>query len=173
LRFRSVVYRAHNPRWAFSPLSGEGAARTGGRFNQQGTPALYTSLTLETAVREAAQGFPRKLDPLTLVSYDVDCDDIADLGSPGERLRLQVSAADLACAWKLLAHEGKSVPSWAVAERLVQTAHAGILVRSFAPGATEADVNLVLWHWSDSRPHRVTLHDPERRLPRNQRSWSD
>jgi hypothetical protein len=27
------VYRAHNPRWSFSPHSGDGAARYGGRFN--------------------------------------------------------------------------------------------------------------------------------------------
>jgi RES domain-containing protein len=171
LRFRGIVYRAHNPRWAFSALSGEGAARTGGRFNRPGTPALYVSLTLETAVREATQGFPRKFDPLTLCSYDVDCEDIADLTSASERTALNLAAADLACAWKLLAGEGKPVPSWVVAERLLGAGHAGILVRSFAPGAKEADVNLVLWHWADRRPHRVTLHDPERRLPRNDKSW--
>jgi RES domain-containing protein len=172
VRFIGVVYRAHNPRWAFSPLSGEGAARTGGRFNRVGTPALYTSLTLEGAVREASQGLARKFDPLTLCAYDVDCEDVADLTSARERSRLGVADADLVCAWKLLAHEGKPVPSWVVAEKLAAAGQAGILVRSFAPGATEADVNLVLWTWSDRRPHRVTLHDPERRLPRNQKSWS-
>jgi RES domain-containing protein len=172
VRFRGVVYRAHNPRWAFSPLSGEGAARTGGRFNRPGSPALYTSATVETAIREASQGFPRKLDPLTVVSYEVDCKDVADLTAAGERSRLHVSPADLACPWKLLANEGKTVPSWEVADRLAAAGHAGILVRSFAPGATGTDVNLVLWRWSDRPPHRVTLHDPERRLPRNQKSWS-
>jgi len=171
LRFRGVVYRAHNPRWAFSPLSGEGAARTGGRFNRPGTPALYTSLTVETAVREASQGFPRKLDPLTLVSYEVDCEDIADLASSSERSRLHVLPADLACPWKLLAHDGKAVPSWAIADKFIAAGHAGIRVRSFAPGATEADMNLVLWRWSGHLPHRVVLHDPERRLPRNDKSW--
>jgi RES domain-containing protein len=173
VRFRGVVYRAHNPRWAFSPLSGEGAARTGGRFNRPGSPALYTSLTVETAIREASQGFPRKLDPLTLVTYEVDCDQVADLTAGPERSRLHISSTELACAWKLLAHEGKPVPSWAVANRLMEAGHAGILVRSFAPGATDADVNLVLWQWGDSRPHRVAVHDPDRRLPRNQRSWTD
>jgi RES domain-containing protein len=173
VRFRGVVYRAHNPRWAFSPLSGEGAARTGGRFNPVGMPALYTSVRVETAVREATQGFPRKFDPLTLCSYEVDCEDIADLTDARERATLDVTPADLACAWKLLAHEGKPVPSWIIAERLIGAGRAGILVRSFAPGATDADINLVLWKWGDRRPHRVTLHDPERRLPRNQRSWSE
>ncbi|MET0528881.1 MAG: RES domain-containing protein [Microvirga sp.] len=173
MRFKGTVYRAHNPRWAFSPLSGEGAARTGGRFNRPDVPALYTSLTLETAVREAAQGFARKLDPLTLCSYDVDVADIADLRVESQRKRLGIAAADLACPWKLLAHEGKPVPSWLATDKLVRGGHAGILVRSFAPGATEADVNLVLWHWGANLPHRVKLHDPERRLPRNQKSWSD
>lgn len=173
MRFKGVVYRAHNPRWAFSALSGEGAARTGGRFNRPGTPALYTSLAVETAVHEATQGFPRKLDPLTLVSYEVDCEDIADLTAPGERSHLHVSPADLACAWTLLAYDGKAVPSWTVADKLVKAGHAGIRVRCFAPGATEADVNLVLWRWGVSRPHRVAVHDPDRRLPRNQRSWTD
>jgi RES domain-containing protein len=172
LRFRGVVYRAHNPRWAFGPLSGEGAARTGGRFNRVGTPALYTSLSIEAAVREASQGFPRKLDPLTLVSYEVDCKDIADLVSASEQTRLNLSPAELGCPWKLLAHEGRPVPSWEVADRLMAAGHAGILMRSFAPGATEVDTNLVLWRWGDRPPHRVTLHDPERRLPRNQKSWN-
>jgi RES domain-containing protein len=173
VRFRGVVYRAHNPRWAFSPLSGEGAARTGGRFNPVGMPALYTSLRLETAVREASQGFPHKFDPLTLCSYEVDCEDIADLTNARECASLDVAATDLASPWKLLAHEGKPVPSWLIAQRLIAAGRVGILVRSFAPGATDADVNLVLWKWGDRRPHRITLHDPERRLPRNQRSWAE
>lgn len=52
-RFRGLVYRAHAPRWATAPLSGEGAARHGGRFNPIGMAALYTALGLETAWTEA------------------------------------------------------------------------------------------------------------------------
>ena len=33
MRFRGTVYRAHNPQWSWTPLSGEGASRHGGRFN--------------------------------------------------------------------------------------------------------------------------------------------
>jgi RES domain-containing protein len=57
-RFHGVVFRAHNPRWAFAPTSGEGAARHGGRFNPPGTLALYTALSPKTAWTEAQQGFP-------------------------------------------------------------------------------------------------------------------
>jgi RES domain-containing protein len=72
----------------------------------------------------------------------------------------------------LLAGEGKPVPSWIVARRLMSEGFAGILVPSFAPGATEADVNLVLWIWGDALPHKITPYDPHERLPKDDRSWS-
>jgi RES domain-containing protein len=49
--------------------------------------------------------------------------------------------------------------------------HAGILAPSFAPGATHADNNLVLWKWGTELPHRVTVYDPSGRLPKDQLSW--
>lgn len=41
-----------------------------------------------------------------------------------------------------------------------------MLVRSFAPGADEDALNLVLWSWSDAAPSRLTLIDDENRLSR-------
>ena len=41
MRFRGTVYRAHNPQWAWTPLSGEGTRRHGERFNKRGVPALW------------------------------------------------------------------------------------------------------------------------------------
>jgi RES domain-containing protein len=172
VRFRGTVYRAHHPRWAFSPLSGEGAATTGGRFNPRGTPALYTSLKLETLFKEVTQGLARRLDPLTLCAYEVDCDDVVDLASEEGRSRAGVVAGDLGCAWKLLAFEGQPVPSWVLARRLIGAGAAGILAPSFAPGATGDDLNLVLWRWGPDAPYRVVVHDPDRRLPKDGRSWS-
>lgn len=72
--FAGLVYRAHNPRWAYAPTSGEGAARHGGRFNPRDVPALYAALDPKTAWMEAQQGMPFKAQPLTLVGYRVDCD---------------------------------------------------------------------------------------------------
>lgn len=66
MRFIGLVYRAHNPRWAFAPNSGEGAALTGGRFNPPGVLALYTSLRFEIAWLEAQQAFPFKAQPMTM-----------------------------------------------------------------------------------------------------------
>ena len=39
-----------------------------------------------------------------------------------------------------------------------------MLVRSFAFGAGDDDMNLVLWHWGDSYPTRAVLVDDEGRL---------
>ena len=54
-RYQGLLYRAINPVHAREPLSGEGARRHGGRFNPRGLPALYTSRSVMTAVREANQ----------------------------------------------------------------------------------------------------------------------
>ncbi|WP_296615528.1 RES domain-containing protein [Sphingomonas sp.] len=39
-------YRGHNPVCSFSPISGEGSAITGGRFNRNGEATLYLSLDI-------------------------------------------------------------------------------------------------------------------------------
>lgn len=172
MRLSGEVYRAHHPRWAFEPTSGAGAALHGGRFNPKGTAALYTSRRLETAWREAQQGFPFKAgQPMTICSYRVDCQDIVDLTDAGERGRLGVVDADLACAWEDLALRGQLPPSWMLARRLMASGTAGIIVPSFAPGANAADVNVVFWRWADAGPHTVRVIDDTGRLPRDDSSW--
>jgi RES domain-containing protein len=116
VRLTGFVYRAHNPRWAFAPDSGQGAALTGGRFNPPGTPALYTSLRFETAWLEAQQAFPFKAQPMTLCAYDVDCEDILDLTDAATLAEHAIAMTDLACAWKDLATRGIRPPSWEIAQ---------------------------------------------------------
>jgi RES domain-containing protein len=171
VRLQGVAYRAHNPKWSWSPLSGVGARIHGGRFNPKGVAALYLSLDWQTAVIEASQGFPYRIPPLTIVSYDVDCEDIADLTSAEDRTRHRVSSKAMACAWRLLADTGTAVPSWRIAERLIDARLAGIIVPSFATGAERGAKNLVLWDWSENLPHRVTIIDAEGRLPQTDASW--
>ena len=171
MRLRQTVWRAHHPRWAFAPDSGEGAARHGGRFNSIGTPALYTSLRFETAWLEAQQGFPFKAQPMTLCGYDVDCEDMADLTDQEVRASLGIKLSDLSCGWAGILDRGLVPPSWSVANRLMAAGYAGILVNSFASGATEFDLNAVFWLWAPVPPHRVRVLDPSGRLPRNDLSW--
>lgn len=170
-RFTEPVYRGHNPRWSFAPESGEGARQHGGRFNPKGVAALYTSLRPETAWLEAQQGFVFKAQPLTLCQYAVDCEHVLDLTDAAVRDTAGVRVDDIACAWEDLTTRGLEPPSWALAKRLVDAGCAGIVVPSFASGATVRDLNLVLWDWSTTRPHRVRVVEDESRLPRDDRSW--
>ncbi len=171
MRFVGTAYRAHDPRWSFRPISGAGAAIRGARFNPRGVPALYLGLSIMTAIKEANQGFAHRIDPCVLCSYDIDCDDIADLSTPEGRRAAGVMLDDLACPWALALAEGRRPASWDIHDRLAARGIAGIVVPSFAPGADESDRNLVLWDWGPELPHRVTVFDPSGRLPKDQLSW--
>lgn len=170
MRFEGTCYRAHDPRWSFKPLSGDGAAIRGARLNPKGMPTLYLALGVMTAIKEANQGLAHKIEPCVLCSYEVACDDIADLRTPESRAEHHVRFEDLACPWFGLLAQGREPPSWEIARRLYDEGKAGILVPSFAPGATAEDHNLVLWRWSDRPPHRVQVFDPSGRLPKDQLS---
>jgi RES domain-containing protein len=171
VRFAGTAYRAHDPRWAFKPTSGEGAAIRGARFNPKGVPALYLGLSIVTAVKEANQGLAHRIDPCILCAYAVDCDDLVDLTDAAEREAHGIREADMACAWAICLAEGQRPPSWAIHDQLRAKGMVGIVVPSYAPGADETDRNLVLWDWSEDPPHRITVHDPAGRLPRDQQSW--
>ncbi|MBN9046598.1 MAG: RES family NAD+ phosphorylase [Rhizobiales bacterium] len=171
MRFEGTCYRAHDPRWAFKPISGDGAAIRGARFNPKGVPALYLALSVMTAVKEANQGFAYRIDPCVLCSYEVDCRDIIDLRKPADREAAGIAFEDMACAWMSFLANGERPPSWRIHDRLVGRGAAGILVPSFAPGADDDDGNLVLWRWGKDLPHSVNVFDPSCRLPRNQLSW--
>jgi len=108
VRFEQTCFRAHDPRWAFKPLSGDGAAIRGARFNPKGMPAIYLGLDIMTAVKEANQGFAHKIDPCILCSYEVACDDIADLRTVESRAEHSVPMEDLACAGSLCWRPAKS-----------------------------------------------------------------
>lgn len=171
MRFIGDCYRAHHPAWAFSPLSGAGAAVHGGRFNARGVPALYLALTIDGAVAEASQGFAFRMEPLTLCLYAVDCADLVDLRTSSGRDAAGVSSDALSCAWFLDVAEGRTPASWSLASRLASEGAAGVLVPSFARGAKADAANLVLWRWGEHAPHRVAVHDPSGRLPESQLSW--
>lgn len=125
-----------------------------------------------TAIKEASQGLALKIEPLVLCSYEVDCEDIVDLTTVAGLKAAGVVASDLACGWMMLAHQRKAPPTWMMAKRLIADGVAGVIAPSFAPGATADDRNLILWRWGPDKPHRISVHDPSGRLPKNQLSWS-
>ena len=170
MRYVGRAWRGHDPSWAFAPLSGEGARLSGGRFNRRGLPALYLALDLGTAIAECSQGFGRRLPPLTLCEYDVDCNDLADLTSEGDRAAHGITLGDLAGGWRLELARGDTPTSWRISEMLIAAGFAGVIAPSFAVAAPPVGRNLVLWRWADEA-HRVAVYDPQARLPRDQSSW--
>lgn len=66
--------------------------------------------------------------------------------------------------WRDQMKTSGEAPTQAFAQRLLAKGYRALLVRSFAPGTTQDDLNLVLWRWSDALPSRLTLIDDEGRL---------
>ncbi|MGB8816890.1 MAG: RES domain-containing protein [Rhizobiaceae bacterium] len=165
MRFTGICYRAVDPRWSFAPASGDGAAIRGARFNPKGVPALYLSTTTAGAVAEASQGFAYKFHPMTLCSFDVDCEDIVDLSTDDARQMAGVELATLSCAWAAALTENRKPASWVIHQSFSKAA-AGILVPSFVNNVPAGATNLVLWKWGPNLPHKAVVFDPESRLPK-------
>lgn len=163
MQYQGPLYRALNPLYAKEPLSGRGAELYGGRFNPKGMPALYTSVAVTTALREANQ--VGALQPTTLVSYDADIrivfdtQDLAALAAEGVD---EKTLADPTWRDQMRRFGEARTQLWA--RDLFARGFHGLLVRSFAPGTTIDDLNLVLWKWGAAPPARLTLIDDEGRL---------
>ncbi len=163
MRYRALLYRALNPIYARDPLSGEGARKHGGRFNSRGMPALYTAQSVMTAIREANQ--IGTLQPTTLVAYEADIGPIFDAIDVAELAKHGLTPPDLAVDdWRLRMLADGKAPTQLLAERLRGEGFAGMQVRSFAKGASAADLNLVLWVWSSDPPTKLRPVDDEGRL---------
>lgn len=162
-----ICWRIHAPRWAYLPLSGEGAAKTGGRFNRPGTPALYLAFDHGTAVQEYEQDLGWR--PGTLCAYRVS-GRVADLRSQELLAELGFPISDLSCPWKQYAYSKpfRTPPSWLIADELLRRKYSGAIYPS---QANRTGVNLVLWQWNVRGAVKVEVLDPLGELPRNQESW--
>lgn len=163
-RFTGLLYRALNPVYARTPLSGEGARRHGGRFNHKGMPALYVALDPATALREANQ--VGTLQPTVLVAYRADVAPIFDTADHAALAALGMTPEALADpGWRSAMLSGRPVPTQDLARRLLDDGFAGLLVRSFAKGTDGGQRNIVLWRWSTAGC-TLDVIDDEHRLDR-------
>lgn len=163
-RYAGPVYRALNPVYARDPLSGRGAQLHGGRFNPKGMPALYTALDPATALREANQ--VGSLQPTVLVSYKADIGPIFDTRTTTELDRHKLSSETSADpGWRAKMLGGQLVPTQDFARALVNAGFAGLLISSFAKGASPVNLNIVLWRWTGAGC-ALDVVDDENRLGR-------
>jgi RES domain-containing protein len=164
----AIFHRFHSPDWAHLPSSGAGAAVNGGRFNRPGIEALYLSLEPDTALAEYRQG-ATITPPGTLVAYLVDVGGVIDFAQGYVPAAWPDEWADTGCDWKYIARiERREPPTWRIGDALIRDGLKGLLFPSYRrPGGT----NLVLFNANLTKNDRVTPHDPESKLPRDQRSW--
>lgn len=158
------LFRAHNPRWAFQPLSGTGAARAGGRFNRPGTDALYVSLEVETSAAEYQQDDALS-DPFTLITYVSTLPELVDL-------RLLDTSWDQLwndwdTDWRQMFVEGLEPPSWMLGDLLLEGDDVGLIFPSLA---RLGGLNVVLFT-DRLKPDWLMAHDPSGLIPRDQSSW--
>ncbi|MBH0114406.1 RES family NAD+ phosphorylase [Novosphingobium sp. YJ-S2-02] len=163
------LWRMLTIRFQRDPLSGEGARRFGGRWNANGTPALYLACDPATAVAEFYQGLAK---PGTLAPYRLEAQRIADLtdgaGGPCDALVEHACQA----SWKAIAARGRAAegerpmrepPSWTLARSLHEAGAQGALVPSVQ---NRKGTCLVLWHWrtgedTGDNAALLSLIDPE------------
>jgi RES domain-containing protein len=149
----TTLFRAHTPAWASRPISGAGAAAKGGRFNREGTEALYLSLDEMTALREYQQT-SSFLPPCTMCSYTAALRDLVDLR--------QLSHG---AAWDELWHDWRE--DW---RHLKFDLH--IEPPTWVPSQThEGGTNVVVYLDHVKGENSIRVNDPDGRLPRDQASW--
>ncbi len=164
--FTGAVFRGHDPRWSYSPESGEGAKRNGGRFNPVGIPALYTSMTQAGAWVEAQQSFRHKAQPLTICQYDVNCEKVLDLTDEDVLLACGIKPSQLGGEWIQPSKAGFIPKSWQLSNELRRYGVAAIIVPSYANEASVDMRNIVFFDWSNMPPNKVSVIDDENRLPK-------
>nr|WP_295105803.1 RES domain-containing protein [uncultured Caulobacter sp.] len=164
----AIFHRYLTPRWAYLPTSGAGAASQGGRFNRPGVEALYLSVAPQTALDEYRQD-ASITPPATLAAYQVTLSNVADLSAGYDPTVWATAWSDWDCAWRRIARlDGKTPPSWLLADNLVTAGVKGLLFPSLRHAG---GVNLVVFLANLDAGDRVEVHDPDHRLPRNPASW--
>ncbi|RWM81799.1 MAG: hypothetical protein EOR81_07100 [Mesorhizobium sp.] len=163
---RLSLWRAFVPRWAHLPLSGEGAACFGGRWNPVGAPTIYGAGELSTAWAEYNQGFVQH--PALIAQLALSGARLVDLADADVLTKLSVTADIHRCEWRDIIDQGLVPETHTLRDRLIADGQHGVIYPSFmSPGGT----CVALWRWNGSNAPRLKVIDPDHRLPKTPASW--
>lgn len=164
---RLVLWRAFVPRWAYRPLSGDGAARFGGRWNPTGARTIYAARELSTAWAEYNQGFVQH--PALIVQMTLEAARLADLTDPETLAALELDASIHDCEWRQSVDRGIEPETYRVRRRLMRNGYDGVVYPSFM---SRGGTCVALWRWNGSGRPRLEAIDPDHRLPTSPASWT-
>lgn len=161
-----ALWRAFVPRWAHLPLSGEGAARFGGRWNPVGSPTIYAARELSTAWAEYNQGFVQH--PALIARLELTGARLADLTDEAILSAAGVGPDIHRCEWRAVLDAGRTPETHLLRDRLLAQDFHGVIYPSFmSPGGT----CVALWSWNEEGAPRLEVVDPDGRLPKTPASW--
>ena len=161
-----VLWRAYVPRWSYQPLSGEGAARFGGRWNPVGVPTIYAARELSTAWAEYNQGFVQH--PALIAQLELSGARLADLTDSAVFGEFGLEESIHRTEWRSDLDKGMVPATHAVHRELVGSGFDGVVYPSFmSPGGS----CVALWRWNAPSAPELRIIDPEGRLPTSPASW--
>lgn len=161
-----TLWRAYVPRWAHAPLSGEGAARFGGRWNPVRAQTIYAARELSTAWAEYNQGFVQH--PALIAQLRLTGARLADLTIEDALPALGLPSDLHQCEWRAMLDAGEVPDTHRAREKLLADGFDGVTYPSFMSHGGSC---VALWRWNGKDAPKLAVVDPESRLPRDPASW--
>lgn len=148
------------------PLSGEGAARFGGRWNPPGAPTIYAARELSTAWAEYNQGFVQH--PALVAQLELTRARLADLTDIKTLEALGLDEDIHGCEWRWALDDGAWPDTYRIRDLLLAKGMDGVIYPSFMSRGGSC---VALWRWDGENAPRLEIIDPDGRLPKMQASW--